>query len=129
MTRERFDSLLSMSTAHTVAVARTMVVEELPAEVRYQLLDERGQPSKPEMKKEEFIQHIWSAGLIPEWIDLGVRSCSAGFTQVGVHVAAKLIEEESACVYAKRGQGPFGIKSPSLPWGWESVEKSGRFSL
>jgi hypothetical protein len=129
MTRERFESLLSMATAHTVAVARTMVFEDLPAEVCYQMLDERGKPVGPEMKRAEFIQRVWSAGRIPEWIDLSVRARNEGFTLVDVFIASKLVEEESACVYAARGQGPFGIKSPNLPWDWESVEKSGRFSL
>jgi hypothetical protein len=129
MTRERFDALLDMATAHTVAVARPMVVEALPDEVCYQLLGDRNMPTTPAMTKEDFVQRVWREGKIPEWIDLSVFARSDSRTHVGVILAEKFVEDESHCVYAKRGQGPFGIKSPRLPWDWVSLEKSGRFSL
>ena len=129
MTRERFETLLDMATAHTVAVARPMVVEVLLDEVCYQLLGDRNMPTTPAMTTEDFVHRVWLEGKIPEWIDLSVFARSDSRTHVGVILAEKFVEEESHCVYAKRGQGPFGIKSPRLPWDWVSLEKSGRFSL
>jgi hypothetical protein len=129
MKRERFETLLGIATDHALAVARSMVVEELSSEVRYQPLSERGVPVGLGLKKMDLIDQLWRQGEIPEWIDLSVMSVVEATTIIRVEWAERLVEDEFQCVYAKRGQGPFGIKSPVLPPNWISVEVSGRFTL
>lgn len=129
MKRERFEALLSIATDHTLAVARSMVVEELRSEVRYQPLNERGVPIGIAFEKTDLVDQLWRQEKIPEWIDLSVMSVVDTTTIIRVEWSERLVEDESQCVYAKRGQGPFGIKSPVLPPNWISVEASGRFSL
>lgn len=129
MTRARFETLLDTCTAAALNLARTMVTDTLPAEVRYQTFGERGVLSGREMTRSAFIDHFFADGRVPRWIDLSVAACTPHATVIGVWHASDTVEDEPACTYSSRGQGPFGVKGPLLPPGWESIDKSGRFSL
>lgn len=106
-----------------------MVIEDLSSEVRYQMFGPNGVLTGREMTKDMLVDVLWSDGSVPRWVDLSVSATRAGVTVVGIWHASDRVSEESQCVYSKRDQGPFGIKSPRLPPEWDSVEKSGRFSL
>ena len=129
MTRERFTALLDKATEQSCSVAGGLVVETLPADFRYLLLDARGKPAGVRLTREQIVTLNWDSGRVPRWIDVGVVRCDELITDVGLLVSDDRVAAEEECVYFSRGLGPFGVKSPVLPVDWVSVESSGRFSL
>src|SRR4051812_1276258 len=116
MTRERFTALLDKATEQSVSFARELVVETLPADFRYRLIDARGKPEGVRLTREQIVSLNWDSGRVPRWIDVGVVGCDQSFTDVGLLASDDRVAEEEECVYFSRELGPFGVKSPFLPY-------------
>jgi hypothetical protein len=70
---------------------------------------------------------IWRDGLLPEWVDISTVQADAQHTYFQLLCCGRFTSDDALLYYAKRGQGPFGIKSPKFPPHWS--EKQERFDL
>lgn len=79
---------------------------------------------------EEVVAFLWRDGKVPEWIDVAVEAVECHRSLVGLRCCGRFTEQEEFLYHRYAGGvPPFSIKSPVLPPGWESVEKSGKFDL
>lgn len=132
----------------SVAFAATMVRQPLPASWRFliepnasydgnpfvdaeQVFPEESLPAGHRLGPwtfEEAVAWLWRDGNVPEWVDVLVHETSPEHTYVCLLCCGRFTGDEER-LYYRNGLPPFGIKSPVLPIGWESVEASGRFDL
>ncbi len=70
---------------------------------------------------------LWRDGLVPEWIDISVAAADSEHTFFELRCCGRFTADDSLLYYSERGQGPFGIKSPTFPPHW--FESEGRFDL
>jgi len=70
---------------------------------------------------------LWRDTLVPEWIDICVADADDEHTFFELRCCGRFAADDSMLYYSKRGQGPFGIKSPRFPPSWS--EQKGRFDL
>jgi hypothetical protein len=77
---------------------------------------------------EQALNWLWREGKVPEWVDVSVYAADTVHTYVWLACCGRFSGLEKR-LYYRDDVPPFGIKSPDLPAGWESVEASGRFDL
>ena len=75
----------------------------------------------------EVVSLLWRDGFVPVWIDISVIDADNDYTYFQLLCADRFAADESLLYYSSRGQGPFGVKSPSLPPFWD--ESKGKFDL
>ena len=68
--------------------------------------------------EEDAVSLLWRDGRCPEWIDIAVDAVSLEFTLLRLLCCGRFTAAQERLYYHKRGFGPFGIKSPNLPYGW-----------
>jgi hypothetical protein len=76
----------------------------------------------------EALDWLWRDGQVPEWVDVSVYREDGTHTDLRLRCCGRFTGLEQRLYYPE-GYAPFGIKSPDLPSGWESVEQSGQFEL
>lgn len=129
MNRESITVLLRKATEHTVSFTRTMVIDKLPEKIGYRIRSERGVPQPEVLAESEVVDLVLNDAGVLSWVDLAVCGLDDVFTYIGIDLSRDRVTEEKSTVYYSRGMGPFGIKSPTLPENWKSVEQSGRFKI
>lgn len=77
---------------------------------------------------EQAVAWLWRDGKVPGWIDVMVHGVSTQHTYICLICCGRFTGLEGR-LYYKDTLPPFGIKSPVLPSGWQSVQASGRFEL
>ena len=65
---------------------------------------------------------------VPEWVDISVSGVGDGFTELELICCGRFTANPGKLRYASKGQGPFGIKGPRLPPGF-NPDIDDRFSL
>lgn len=60
---------------------------------------------------------------VPVWVDISVASVAHGFTVFELRCAGRYTDDRKEFYYEKGGSGPFGIKSPPLPAGFQEGTK------
>ena len=139
MTRSEFMILLTDAAASSVDFARRFVENRLPKAVRFHVLlnqsydgnAEADERVYPEDDKREF--HSITADAVadllvrdercPEWIDVAVEAEGNDYTLIRVLCCGRYTDDESRMYYTRQGTGPFGIKSPDLPFGYSEGTK------
>ena len=135
MTRSEFMSLLAKATTASVDFARRYVENDLPEAVRFHVLlnqsydgnataDERVYPEDDGREYSCLSAHevgnaLLRDGRCPEWIDISVEAQSATDTRVCLLCCGRFTDDQHRMYYTDRGMGPFGIKSPALPFGYK----------
>ena len=143
MNRNIFHDLLNECTQYAVKFAKEYVTETLPDEILYYVklnysmdvdCDEKFRTYPDDEKKvykyinAEQVSHILvRENRIPVWIDISVMKVRRGKTIVELLCAGRYTDESEELYYYRRGQGPFGIKSPPLPFNYNTEKK--KFSL
>ena len=135
MDRALFLDRLTTATDRAVAHARSMVVNELPGQVRYRVLLNQsydGNPLGPEEQVflrdmadrdlllddcEQVVDRLWRAGSVPEWINVSVRSADERFTLVQLLCCGRFIAREAILYHQREGISPFHVLSPPMPPG------------
>jgi len=56
----------------------------------------------------------------PEWIDISAIAVNRHFTLLELLCCGRYTSIKEKMYYSERGQGPFGIKSPTFPAGFDS---------
>ena len=134
MTRSEFMSLLAKATKASVDFARRYVENDLPEPVRFHLLlnqsydgnakaDERVYPEDDgrelsSVTSDGVADVLVRDGRCPEWIDVAVEAEGGDHTLVRLLCCGRYTAEENRMYYTRQGTGPFGIKSPNLPFGY-----------
>jgi hypothetical protein len=134
MTREEFMNLLITASVSAVNFASRYVENDLALELRYRVLlnqscdqhakaDERVYPlddglEYPSLTAEDVTKVLWRDGWCPEWIDVAVEAQAVDHTQVCLRCCGRYTSDERRMYYAQQGTGPFGIKSPDMPYGY-----------
>jgi hypothetical protein len=77
---------------------------------------------------EETVAWLWRDGKVPEWVDVSVHGVSSEHTYVHLICCGRFTGMEER-LYYRDSLPQFGVKSPVLPIGWESVAASGRFDV
>lgn len=139
MDKDDFRAYLIAASYWAMQVAKNYVKEVLPYEFVYdvelnQSMDEKcgeGFICYPEdegkihlqKNENEVVALLSRDGRIPVWIDINVKSATTTATTLRLICAGRFTNQKEQMYYSKRGQGPFGIKSPYLPSGWKEGEK------
>lgn len=66
---------------------------------------------------------IYRNGKVPVWIDVAVHKSDRRITTFKLLCAGRYSDDENEYYYQSRGTGPFGIKSPDLPYGYKEGQK------
>jgi hypothetical protein len=127
--------------------ARRYVTNELPDSFRYFVLlnqscdahplksGERTFPGDASLLNERLgpltasavVALLWRESMVPEWIDISVTDADSDHTYFTLLCCGRFAADDALMYYSKRGQGPFGLKSPNHPPRWS--EEAGRFDL
>ena len=67
------------------------------------------------INSEEVLEILCRNNKVPEWIDISVSAVGKKFTLLSLLCCGRFTSKDEKMYYSKRGQGPFGIKSPSFP--------------
>lgn len=129
-----FAALLDTSTVDAIALARSMVLDELPDAVTFRVFpnqsyDEHLKPDEVvypddslddlhryiEMGRDECLQFLYRDGRIPEWIDISVGAVDYDFTYIYLRCCGRFTANDDRLYYKRFDRGPFGIKSPAIP--------------
>jgi hypothetical protein len=149
MTKDRFAEYFQVATREALEFGQQFVVQELSGDVRYKLYPNQSYDGNPlvgdeevypddslpndeflgPLRAPEVVEYLWRGGKVPEWIDITVDSVADGITCIGLLCCGRYTANEQFLYYEHRGRGPFGVKGPRIPPGWESLEKSGKFDL
>jgi hypothetical protein len=135
MTRSEFMNLLTKATTASVDFARRLVENELPQAVRFHVIlnqsydgnataEERVYPEDDGreylcLSAEEVGSVLLREGRCPEWVDVSVEAQSATDTRVQLLCCGRFTDNPRRMYYTDRDMGPFGIKSPVLPFGYK----------
>lgn len=82
-------------------------------------------------EEQGLVDFFWRDGFVPRWINISVFSSNSRITvfQLSASDVFTRYESDGCPFYTERQFKPWACKSPLLPPGWVSVEKSGRFSV
>ena len=145
---EIFSSRFHKAVECDIAFARSMVRQSLPDSWRFLIEPNASYDENPlvddetlylkdslpagdmlgPLSFEEALSWLWRDGKVPEWIDVSVCAADLAHTYVRLICCGRFTGLEKR-LYYRDGLPPFGIKSPNLPPGWESVQANGRFDL
>ena len=141
MTKAEFKALLAAASGWAVQCAQAMVTQPLPRSFRYhvqlnQSYDRHATDDEifhPEddgkafagLSEDEVVALLWREGRCPEWIDISAEAVGPTYTLLNLLCCGRYSDDPDKMYYAKRGQGPFGIKSPVLPVGWKEGVRFG----
>lgn len=139
MTRSEFMSLLAKATNASVDFARRYVENDLPETVRFHVLlnqsydgnagaDDRVYPKDdgcelPSVTPDGVADALVRDGRCPEWIDVAVEAEGSDHTLMRLLCCGRYTNDESRMYYTRQGTGPFGIKSPNVPFGYAEGSK------
>ena len=149
MYRTTFQNRLRTVARHAVLFARRFVRQRLPDDVAFRIYPNQSFDENPLIGDEvvfpddslpqgEFhgpwavqqtVEFLSRDGRVPEWIDAAVEAIDGRRSLVSLLCCGRFTASTKLLYYQSGGAPPFGIKGPTLPPGWESVEVSGRFDL
>ena len=148
MDKSAFIVAFDQATAFCRDFAQRFVIEELPTSVRFDFSSSARTPNNkglikylggrlvtPEqlrgVEPAQARKYLWVGGKIPQWINLTVHAANGDFTFIEVHACDRVTADNRKLLYSARDgtKTPFHILGPSVPRGWVSPEKSGKFSL
>ena len=148
MTKEAFSDLFDRVSTDTREFATTHVHNTLPKSFRYFVLLNQsfdGNPLTPDERvfpddaitfgerigpiaASRVVDLLWRDGLLPEWVDIWPVQADTEHTYFELTCCGRFTADDSRLYYADMGRGPFGSKSPPLPYhGWSPEQ--GRFDL
>ena len=134
MTRAEFSDLLLSASNQALVFARAFVVNPLATDFRYHVLFNQSFDGHattehrvfPEDEGREYASLtvgdatniLYRDGYCPEWIDLSVEAEGQGYTLLRALCCGRFSEDLASLYYSSNGNGPFGIKSPNLSFGY-----------
>jgi hypothetical protein len=137
MTQAEFHILLIAASFSALRFAKRYVTNDLPVEAfEYRIClnntcpphrNEAGStPPERRFSEQEAVDLLYRDGTCPEWIDVNAEAVSEGATVFRLICCERYTDDKSKMYYSKRGLGPFGVKSPNLPFGYSNGD---RFTL
>ncbi len=140
MTENLFSNFLVGASRQAVKFAQQFVYEKLPFDFLYDV--ELNKSCDADVNPAEFVTYpeeeplsytalsadavvalLWRDGFVPVWIDISAKSISRGRAVLRLLCAGRYSDQPEKCYYWDRGTGPFGVKSPDIPY---STGKHGR---
>jgi hypothetical protein len=134
MTRAEFSELLLSASNQALVFARTFVVNPLATDFRYHVLLNQSFDGHATMEERVFPEDegreyasltvgdatdiLYRDGYCPEWVDLSVEAEGQGYTLLRALCCGRFSQDLASLYYSSNGNGPFGIKSPNLPFGY-----------
>jgi hypothetical protein len=140
MTEDRFRALFADSVMTTIDFTQQFVTNELPIPTRFLVrpnasydwtpdgqslttFPEDTDEARPPMSGLDAMKFLWRDGLVPQWIDVSIVAADQGFTDIELRCCGRFVDEEERTYYFPYGRGPFGVKGPALPPGWNDKER------
>jgi hypothetical protein len=148
--RNTFEAHLLLAAQHAISFAREFVRQELPSEFVFLIYPNQSYDGMPRTGDEEVfpdeslpegqflgpfsvqqaMSFLWRNERVPEWIDVSVRAENAHHSAIALRCCGRFTAEDELLYHRyPNSVPPLSIKSPPIPPGWESVEKSGKFDL
>jgi len=135
MNEADFRVLLIASSFMAVRFAQRYVAQTLPFDFRYdirlnQSCDDDASPDEvlyPEDRdlrvscdsEDAEVPILLRDGRCPQWIDISVERVGDDFSQLRLLCCGRFSNDRDTLYYSAGDTGPFGIKSPNLPPGYE----------
>ncbi len=142
MDRQLFLERLGVATERALTLARGMVTNALPDQVRYRVLLNQsydGNPLGPDEQvflrdmaardlllgsPEEVVANLWRDGRVPEWIDVSVRAADERSTDVQLLCCGRFIARDEVLHHQREGLPPFHVLGPPMPPGkWNDKDR------
>ena len=135
MTEADFHVLVVAASFMAVRFGQRYVKQNLPFEFRYdvhlnQSCDDRATADDvlyPDDAgrvvfcdcESDVVALLYREGRCPQWIDISVCRVGESFTELQLLCCGRFTNDSDKLYYKHCGTGPFGIKSPTLPLGYE----------
>jgi hypothetical protein len=72
---------------------------------------------------------LWRDGKVPEWVNVTAFDVVGTQTHVRLECCGRFTASDKHLYHRREGYPPFHVLGPSVPFDWESVEKSGHVLL
>lgn len=109
--------LLEFSTNEALKFARRLVFNHIPRKVLYDIAIKNGvRMLASGVNIESAVEILWRNGSVPRWADIQVKCIQDGATIVSLMISDEYVANFEETLYSERGTGPFGVKSPDVPW-------------
>ena len=135
MTDADFRVMLIASSFIAVRFGQQFVTQKLPFEFRYQAhlnysCDDHATQDDvlyPEDEgrvvwcdsEDDVVTLLSRNDRCPQWIDIAVSRIGDTFTELQLLCCGRFTNDRNKMYYSDRGTGPFGIKSPNLPFDYQ----------
>ena len=135
MTEADFRVLLIASSFMAVRFAQRYVTQRLPFDFRYEAhlnqscddhasLDDVLYPDDSARivtcnSETDVVELLYRDGRCPQWIDISAFRVGDTFTEMQLLCCGRFTHDRDKLYYTHGGTGPFGIKSPVFPFGYE----------
>ena len=145
MTQAEFERLLHRATTAAIDFARQFVTNMHPNQYRYyvvlnQSYDKRvasGDLTFPEdeglkrigLELGEVVELLYRQGRCPIWIDISVAAVEDNSVCIQLICAGRYTSNDATLYDVRSKMGPFGIKSPTLPIGYDQEPQPRKFLL
>jgi len=146
--RDWFHNQLVEATVSVRDFTLGLITQDLPKAARYLVLsdldfyakaDQSGDSRSKTLEEsrgflgpftaDEAVDHLFRNGEVPEWVDISVEAEDRDYCYYRLLICPRFSADTESLYYTWDGTEPFGLKGPSIPLGWESVETSGKFDL
>lgn len=142
MTKDEFGKLLKKASETAISFGKHYITDTLHQEVRYTIylnssFDDLISPSFTyypdddnkiieDLTEEKAIDILCRDNKVPVWIDISLSKIKKNCTVLKLICAGRYSDKFKDYHYPHTGLGPFGIKSPDLPFTWKDGD---RFSI
>lgn len=139
MTREEFLYHLKAVSLIALKFAESYVKDKLTTDFKYNVVlnalgDEENLAQfdiypedtgkmKLDLTDEEVVDLLYRRNKVPVWININVLKSSKKSTTFNLLSSGRYSDNKEEFYYNENGMGPFGIKSPKLPFGYKEGEK------
>jgi hypothetical protein len=148
MDKALFRQHLEKATDFVMPFSRDYVTDSLPSTCRYLVFPNQSYDGNTLVEDEEIfpretlpqgeyigpldatevVNQLWRNGKVPDWVNVTVYSYDQECTYLELLCCGRFTASE-LLYHQREGYLPFHVLGPTLPPGWESIERTGRFSL
>lgn len=96
---------------------------DTPEETQFETYPEDNGKKHYNLTDKEVVNVLYRNDKIPVWIDIAVYKSNEETTTFKLNSAGRYSDDKNEFYYAQRGSGPFGIKSPNLPFNYKKGSK------
>ncbi|MBU1037165.1 hypothetical protein KKF32_03975 [Patescibacteria group bacterium] len=115
MTKENFIKKFNKSLNQTMEFARTLVIDELPDQYKFNLYRADLRYFKKRLEIDEVVNELYQNGKVPKWINIGVIKVDDGYTIIKCEYSDTFYDDDNLLQFPNDPLSPFSITGPARP--------------